>query len=348
MKFLPLAGALVVSMLASGCGRAGLCELVKCGDGLECAPSTGKCVIKGTSGGGTGGGSGGGTGAVDAGSSLGCPMTCGGSTPVCDGTAQKCVVCSATAGCSGATPVCDTRAEPAGKCVGCRSFIDCQGESMDCDLDTHTCYQFDAGFGSSGEGPVQFDDAGITQHCANVPIQTPMCDNSEDCPRGYGCISGVCVLNGQNGPVQVTLRWAKYEDLDLYVVVPLPQGGTCELYYGQTNQPPPVLPIPIPIPLPKPCGAQAWLDRDADAACKMPDQQHVENVITPSSVQPTKGKYTVRANFFQSCLQSVEVPYEVEVRANGQTRYFCGKFYQSSVNGGNSGAGRVVTEFTIL
>jgi len=267
---------------------------------------------------------------------------------VCDPVALTCVGCRLEGqvhrGCAAPTAFCDTGVSPSA-CVGCRTFADClSGINMDCDPVSHTCYQFQT---PSTGSPVQFDDAGMTSRCLSVVPSTPMC-RGESCPKGYACNSGVCVLNGRNGPVQVSLRFDQPQDLDLYVVEPV-DGGYCEIFYGNPNTPPVAIPIPLPfpIPMPKPCGALMSLDRDSNLACNI-DNVNVENIISPTGVTPTRGVYTVRANYFRECQSSARVPYEVEVRANGQTRFYCGSFNPRDANGKGEGAGVVVTQFTIL
>jgi hypothetical protein len=136
--------ALVVIATSCQCGRALTpCEATNCGPGLECAPSTGKCVVSGSTGGG-----GGTTG--DAGV---CAVACAGATPVCDSVAQRCVVCARDLDCPSATPFCATTVQPAGACYACRTELDCPGASMTCDLATHVCAPFiDAGAGGGGGG----------------------------------------------------------------------------------------------------------------------------------------------------------------------------------------------------
>ncbi len=345
-----LASALVSMLVSCQCGSSNRCEAVRCGEGLVCAPATGRCVVSvgDAGGGGQGGGDGSSTDAgrllPDGGMPAVCPVACGGETPVCDPVAQKCVACTVNEGCAAPTPFCDPTIAPNGACIGCRTFVDCQGESMDCDQTTHTCYQFDAGFNPGGG--VIFDDAGITDHCKDVALPAPQC-KAEGCPKGFTCANGQCVLNGSNGPVQVTLRFNQPADLDLYLVEPLPNGGKCEIYYGNPNTAPiPGLPpLPMP-PFPKPCGALGFLDRDSNRACTL-DNVDVENIIYKTGVTATSGKYTVRVNLWSACNVSVTIPYEVEVRANGDRRYYCGQFKPSDANGGNQGAGVVVTEFVI-
>lgn len=300
---------------------------------------------------------------------------CSGATPVCqtiaNGGAGKCVVCTTTQGCSGTTPACDPTVFPNGACVQCMMPDDCPVPGSLCDLNTHTCTAPGTGGGSgsgggaggggagggSGAGtgstnpPIFFDDAGMTSRCYPIDAGARTCTN--ECPKGYECISGVCNLRGTTGPVQATLRWSQECDLDLYLVEPLPDGGTCEIFYGDPgsdpNAPPP--PIPLPFPLPKGCG-KGWLDLDANRACETDDptrltNRPVENIIYSPGIIPTRGTYTVRANNWSSCAINTTIPYEVEVRANGTTRWYCGTFQPSDANGGNRGAGRVITTFTL-
>ncbi|MBE2249575.1 MAG: hypothetical protein IAE78_08490, partial [Myxococcus sp.] len=188
-------------------------------------------------------------------------------------------------------------------------------------------------------------DGGVTNRCLPGSPPTPMQCTTE-CPKGYTCQSGRCVLRGSTGPLQVTLRFPVAEDLDLYVVEPLPDGGACEIFYQQPgNTPPPPFPLPFPIPV-RACGAKGWLDLDSNAACDI-DNVNVENIIYAPSTIATSGRYVVRVNYWQNCSASAPVPYEVEVRANGQTRYYCGSFTPSQASGGGVGAGRFVADFTI-
>ena len=94
------------------------------------------------------------------------------------------------------------------------------------------------------------------------------------------------------------------------------------------------------------CGSQGWLDLDSNAACRI-DNVNVENIIYSGGAVATPGRYVVRVNYYQNCSASSPVPYEVEVRANGQTRYYCGSFQPGQSTGGAVGAGRFVADFTI-
>lgn len=391
--------AVVVSACQCGPGmEADACAGVKCGPALTCDPTSGRCIVPGSStgggfvnggsgggsvatGGGGGGGSvsGGGAGATGGGGaqSVDCEPACEGNAPVCDhatGTCRicttsegcagatpyceprgngglgVCVTCTQTEGCSGATPACDLAQLPSRACVACLVADDCPISGAVCDTFTHTCQIPGVGGGSGqgggtgaggGNGLPLFDDAGVTAHC--LTTSAPM-GCSGTCREGFECVNGQCVLHGSGGPVQITLRFNQPEDLDLHVVEPLPDAGTCEIYYAQPgNTPPPPFPIPFPIPS---CGAVGWLDLDSNAACRI-DNVDTENVIYASGSQAPRGTYIVRVVYYQGCSATGPIPYEVEVRANGETRYYCGQFLPGQSNGGNAGAGVTVTSFTI-
>ncbi|MDP3500851.1 MAG: hypothetical protein Q8S33_10980 [Myxococcales bacterium] len=361
--------------------KTGSCVLGGTGGGLSGVGGglSGTAGGVATGGGSTAGGTGGGDSA-DAGS-LSCPMTCAGNAPICDRSVGRCVACTATQGCSGATPVCnrlwqgglgkcqvciddntgctasapfcDVTINPSAGCIGCRDTADCPVPGTVCDVfGSRSCVVNDGGFGGGagggggGGGVVVWGDGGVTTRC--LPGSTPTAMQcTTECPRGYVCQSGRCVLRGSSGPLQVTLRFPVAEDLDLYVVEPLPDGGVCEIFYQQpgANSPPPPFPLPFPIPMTN-CGSQGWLDLDSNAACRI-DNVNVENVIYRPTFIPTRGRYVVRVNYWQNCNASSPVPYEVEVRANGQTRYYCGTFQPNQASGGGVGAGRFVADFTI-
>jgi len=212
-----------------------------------------------------------------------------------------------------------------------------------------------SGGGSGGPTAVTFDDAGVSTSClaGYVPPSGQSCNNSE-CPRGFECVGGVCVLRGQSGDVQVTLRFDQQEDLDLHVVEPYPDGGSCDIYYGNPGQnpngtPPPFDPCATPLGgllCANKCDTEGWLDLDAYAACN-PSNVMVENVIYPAGQPAPRGAYTVRVEYYKTCTPSYPVPYEVEVRANGKRRFYCGTFGPNASHGGNSGAGVTVTTFTL-
>src|SRR5438552_3788153 len=121
-------------------------------------------------------------------------------------------------------------------CGGGKSPCDACGEGTLCDTNTGRCvakmnngvqctpacggaptWSVTGDAGSYlGIGSCAPKDAGVGGSC--VP----------NCSEGFNCQNGSCVLNGGNGPVQVTLRWNTLEDLDLHVSEPLASGAHCE------------------------------------------------------------------------------------------------------------------------
>ena len=202
-----------------------------------------------------------------------------------------------------------------------------------------------SGAGGGNAPIVIWDDAGMTTHCLAFDAGTTSC--STECARGFVCLNGKCELRGSGGPIQVTLRFPLSEDVDLHVVEPV-DGGTCEIWYGNPNidAGPPPIPLPFPIPIPGSCGALGWLDLDSNPACNL-DNVNVENVIYPPSKPPTLGTYKVRVDYYQHCSATQPVAYEVEVRAGGSARYYCGSFTPSMSDMGSAGSGRNVTQFTL-
>jgi hypothetical protein len=209
---------------------------------------------------------------------------------------------------------------------------------------------------------VVFDDAGMTSHCTGFDAGVTTVSCTTECSRGFVCVSGQCVLRGSSGAVQVTLRFNKPEDLDLHVVEPLPDGGSCEIYYQNPNTPAydggfpfPFLDAGFPFPFldagifPPPCGAKGWLDLDSHAACASDrvNDVDIENVIFPPGQAPTKGNYIVRMDYYADCGSPSPINYEIEVRANGTSRYYCGSVRPPSSDSGGKGSGVTITNFTI-
>jgi hypothetical protein len=240
-------------------------------------------------------------------------------------------------------------------CVACRTGFDCTAGDV-CDEGSHTCIPPQAGTGGStgngggtSTGPVTFDDGGMSMHCLQISTGPAQC--TTECSRGFECINGQCVLRGSEGPVQVTLRFNQPEDLDLHVEEPLPDGGQCDIYYGDPSRPPDAGPVTFgmitipPGPLSR-CGAQGWLDLDSNPACEI-DNVDVENVIYPNGGIAPSGHYIVRVDYYQWCSAAGPVPYEVEVRANGQTEYYCGQFDPNDSDSGGENSGVTIAGFTV-
>jgi hypothetical protein len=345
-----LAGGLA----AASCSGTGLCDNVQCGLGLVCDGKTGLCKRVGGPGGDDGGQPAGGDGGA-----VGCQPGCTALAPVCDTTNGVCRVCTATDGCGGLNPICDSSAGNGlgacitcthdagcraptpfcdgavigGACIQCRTSADCVG--VPCDPVEHICGSRPVPDGGGGDGGVAFIDGGSPGPCLGLDAGNSPC-NGIECGRGFTCEAGQCVLNGASGPVQVTLRWNQPEDLDLHVVEPLPNGGNCEIWYGDPNR---------DGGSPSSCGAMGSLDLDSNPACSI-DNVDTENVIYPSGPAP-HGTYTVRVDYYQQCTATTPVPYQVKVRANGQVAYFCGAFLPTQSDQGGLGSGVTVTTFTV-
>lgn len=190
--------------------------------------------------------------------------------------------------------------------------------------------------GGGGTGGGSGGGSGSGYCLARSDAGTPC---TTECVHGFSCVGGRCQLNGGNGPVQITLRFPHAEDLDLHVREPLPDGGHCELYYGDKG------PLPDSGTVSS-CGAQGWLDLDSNAACSI-DNINIENVIYDPSHPAPSGRYEVYVDYYQFCLTGASIDYEVEVRSNGGTRFYCGSFTPFQADEGGRGSGRPVTFFNI-
>jgi uncharacterized protein YfaP (DUF2135 family) len=126
--------------------------------------------------------------------------------------------------------------------------------------------------------------------------------------------------------VQVTLRFAQPEDLDLHVIEP----GGCEVFYGNRT-------------------CVGSLDLDSNPACNL-DNVDTENVIYPPADAGTTaphGLYTVRVDLYDNCDQATSIPYEVIVRVGTQVTTYCGDFNPAIADYGSAGAGVTVATFPV-
>jgi hypothetical protein len=297
--------------------------------------------------GGVGGGTGGSGGGTGGGAAPNCTATggCSGIKPICDTTATgglgTCVTCTATAGCAAPNPFCLTGA-PGGLCVQCRNDGDCTGSGMSCNGATSTCVPTpDGGGGGAGGGGGGINADGGFPFCVPRDAGTVAC--TLECPGGFHCQNGGCVLNGGNGPVQVTLRWNTTEDLDLHLDEPS-GAGVCEIFYGDNNDP--------DSGVGSSCNATGILDLDSEAGCPSPpDFVDIENIVySPNKAAPS-GTYTVRVDHYSNCNMSLSaVPFQVEVRVNGTISGMCGVFVPTDAdwdNSGGAGDGRPVMTFVV-
>ena len=199
-----------------------------------------------------------------------------------------------------------------------------------------------AGGGAGGGGGTFVFDGGVFPAC--VPRDGGSATCTTECPRGFRCIGGQCLLNGGNGPLQVTLRWNTQEDLDLHLDEPLPDGGSCEIWYGDVND--------VDGGNPSQCGAVGALDLDSEAACPSPaDYVDIENIIYPAGAVAPAGTYNVRVDHYLSCDATLPaVPFQLEVRQGNNLMGVCGVFFPSDADfsaGGAEGGGRPVFSFTV-
>ena len=333
----------------------------------------------------TGGGSGttvgGGTGVIGGGSNGGgttsdpCHGLCNAVRPVCE--EHVCRTCTATSGCSGATPLCDVTGNlGVGRCMHCLRDGDCSGSAPFCDITigngvcfgchdsadcssgfeceptTRSCQPSPTGGGSASGGglatggsggtgggtPWSFTaDSGTSDHCLSFDAGVTPC--TLECPAGFRCVAGMCELNGKTGNVQVTLRFVYADDLDLHLEEPTPDGGTCETWYGNVGSPP-----DAGVSGPQAC--TGWLDLDSNAGCSI-DNVNTENIIYDPSRPAPPGLYTVRVDDYAECSTQSPMPWEVQVRVNGQSTFYCGLFTTGQADHGGAGSGVTVTSFTV-
>jgi len=190
------------------------------------------------------------------------------------------------------------------------------------------------GVGGTGGGAMLMPDGGYP-NCLRRPQSELTCTST--CPPGFRCVSGLCRLNGGASYLQVTVRWDTFEDLDLHVIEPLADGGTCEVYFGNRNT----------ANNPSTCGARGTLDLDSEAGCGIPDGVDIENVIYPVNGALVPGMYRVLVNHFDNCNPALtEVPYQVEVRKGAQLIGLCGVYRSTDPDWGND-VDRTVVTFSV-
>jgi hypothetical protein len=182
--------------------------------------------------------------------------------------------------------------------------------------------------------PMVDPDAGI--------IVAGNCTGPTDlCPRGFHCESGICVLNGDNAELQVTLQWQNTprtnDDLDLHLLEPVSGGGVCEIYFGSGGL--------------FSCGAVGQLDLDANGACVDTDPAggpgaDTENIIYPPGRRPPSGHYIERVDFWSEC-SGLDIPFVLTVRNAGVVTRRTGVFHPGEADSGDLGSGRTMLEFDV-
>jgi hypothetical protein len=151
-------------------------------------------------------------------------------------------------------------------------------------------------------------------------------------------VDGVCLLNGRGGGLQYTLRFGQSVDLDLHVDEPLAAGGVCEVYWADPNR----------TGRPTTCGATASLDLDSNAGCQL-DNVNIENVIFPNTnnARPRSGTYVARVDLYAACMSTTPITWELEVRAGGTSRFYCGTVMPSEADHGMARSGKLISTIVI-
>jgi hypothetical protein len=147
------------------------------------------------------------------------------------------------------------------------------------------------------------------QGCYMVNDRGALLDLSEICPSPTFVVTETTTEGLGTGDIQVTLRWASTDDLDLEVIDP---NGDTVAYYNPSI----------------PSGGQ--LDVDANAACGGTTTQPIENVFWPISEAPS-GSYTIRVNLFARCDGSTgAIPFEVRLLTRGNIETLSGSVDDAS------------------
>jgi hypothetical protein len=176
-------------------------------------------------------------------------------------------------------------------------------------------------------------------------ITAGSCEPDGGCHQGFHCEQSFCVLNGDQGDLQVTLEWQNDPrtpaDLDLHLLEPNAASG-CEIWYGDPNR----------NLHNSSCGAMGSLDLDANGACVVTDlsggpASDTENIIYPPHTTPPSGHYVVRVDLWDACGIRSEIPYTVIVRNYDQVTRFNNVFKPSDADNGDVGSGVVITEFDV-
>ncbi len=342
----------LVFTAGGGCGGADPCATSKCTADQTCDKKTGACLSI-------------------------CGKPCTSLTPICDHDTLTCVACRPdNSGCGGLVPWCDT-STASRKCVACRTTADCTGgrtcNAGSCDLPTgggggstgggmgggggtggggtggggfgtggggvggSGGSGTGGGFGTGGGGGSGAGAGGGGGLVCAAPDAGIIPCSPQMCPQGFHCVLHPCVLNSGGGMVQVTLRFSDPADLDLHVVEPEADGGTCEIWWGDTNRTSAGAP-------PSSCGAVGSLDLDSNAGCAI-DNIDTENVIYFST--PPSGLYTVRVDLYDNCSVSTPIGYQLQVLSPALNAAYCKTFMPTDADHGGLGSGVTVTTFTV-
>jgi hypothetical protein len=141
------------------------------------------------------------------------------------------------------------------------------------------------------------------QGCFMVDDAGQLVDLSYICPTATQVQVAAGTPTLGTGDIQVTLRWATADDLDLAVTDPQNQTVT----YANTSVP---------------SGGQ--LDVDANAGCGGTTQTPIENIFWPPAQAP-QGSYQVEVNLFTRCQAPTgSIPFTLTLLVQGETQTLTG------------------------
>ena len=139
------------------------------------------------------------------------------------------------------------------------------------------------------------------QGCFLVDLDGTLVDLRELCPTANQ-IAETDPSGLGTGDIQVTLRWATSDDLDLSVTDP--NGENVNFFTPAI-------------------GSGGQLDVDANAGCVEQTSSPIENVFWPPGQAP-EGNYTVAVNLFQSCTETGTVAFTLTLLVQGNTETLTG------------------------
>ncbi|MGF1499170.1 MAG: hypothetical protein ACFB8W_20435 [Elainellaceae cyanobacterium] len=147
------------------------------------------------------------------------------------------------------------------------------------------------------QGCFMVDRTGRTINLSYIcPVPTPFASSTDTAGDGP--------IELGTGDIQVTLRWATTDDLDLAVTDP--SGRTIDFFnrFGSA-------------------GGQLDVDANADCVGDI-SQTPIENIFWPPASAPP-GDYTISVNLFRRCADSSEpVPFEITLLVQGETETLTG------------------------
>jgi len=156
---------------------------------------------------------------------------------------------------------------------------------------------------TAGNSPGQAQEY---QGCFLIDLDGVLVDLRELCPAAQQTSTGSSDNADDaalgTGDIQVTLRWATTDDLDLSVTDP---GGEIVSFFTPT------------------IGSGGQLDVDANAGCLEQDSTPIENIFWPPAQAP-QGNYVVTVNLFQACTAAEPVPFTLTLLVQGNTQTLTG------------------------